>query len=317
MLRAILTLTGVGIASSTAMSQPLDDAVPTIFLPRVGGEGTTPMEVAYLPSFDRYYASNGGNPGFSAWTYDAAGNLVSGPTPAGADVRSMNYNPNTGFVEVVQFGSSELRVLTVDGAGNWVDAGGVPGVIITKPDAQSMPAYNPDANELYAYSSSGSSAVSIISRESGNVTGEIGLDLAGAGIPASNLASWASGYDPANRWLLLFDAVNDDVVVFDLSGQFIGASSVATDVDPAFRSGYANGQVFIFDVALNGWQGYVIGEAGCAADFNGDGALNILDFVDFQTAFVGGDPAADCDQNGLFNILDFVCFQGVFGAGCP
>jgi uncharacterized membrane protein len=55
---------------------------------------------------------------------------------------------------------------------------------------------------------------------------------------------------------------------------------------------------------------------GCAADFNGDGALNILDFVAFQNAFTAQDPAADCDGNGAFNILDFVCFQGLFQGGC-
>jgi hypothetical protein len=58
-------------------------------------------------------------------------------------------------------------------------------------------------------------------------------------------------------------------------------------------------------------------ESGCAADFNGDGVLNVLDFVAFQNAFVQQDPKADCDVNGAFNILDFVCFQNLFGAGCP
>ena len=57
--------------------------------------------------------------------------------------------------------------------------------------------------------------------------------------------------------------------------------------------------------------------AFCAADFNADGSLDILDFVAFQTAFVTHDPSADCDANGAFNILDFVCFQQLFQAGCP
>jgi hypothetical protein len=56
---------------------------------------------------------------------------------------------------------------------------------------------------------------------------------------------------------------------------------------------------------------------GCYADFNGDGSLDILDFVAFQNAFVGGDESADCDGDGALNILDFVCFQNAFGAGCP
>jgi outer membrane protein assembly factor BamB len=59
------------------------------------------------------------------------------------------------------------------------------------------------------------------------------------------------------------------------------------------------------------------GESGCAADVNGDGALNILDFVAFQSLFTSGDPLADCNADAVLNILDFVCFQGLFVAGCP
>jgi hypothetical protein len=50
---------------------------------------------------------------------------------------------------------------------------------------------------------------------------------------------------------------------------------------------------------------------------NGDGALNILDFVAFQVLFVGGEVGANCDGNGALNILDFVCYQGLFQQGCP
>ena len=72
------------------------------------------------------------------------------------------------------------------------------------------------------------------------------------------------------------------------------------------------GRVFAGTTDRSVW---ALGE-DCAADFNGDGALNILDFVAFQNAFVGGDGAADCDGNGALNVLDFVCFHGVFQGGC-
>ena len=56
---------------------------------------------------------------------------------------------------------------------------------------------------------------------------------------------------------------------------------------------------------------------GCAADVNGDGSLDILDFVAFQGLFVAGDRRADCDGDGrLVVALDFACFQGAFLAGC-
>jgi len=57
-------------------------------------------------------------------------------------------------------------------------------------------------------------------------------------------------------------------------------------------------------------------EGGCYADCDGNGELNILDFVCYQNTFTAGDDAADCDGNGQLNILDFVCFQNEFTAGC-
>jgi hypothetical protein len=54
----------------------------------------------------------------------------------------------------------------------------------------------------------------------------------------------------------------------------------------------------------------------CSADVNGDGMLNILDFVAFQELFVNQDPDADCDGNGIFDILDFICYQIFFQEGC-
>jgi len=54
----------------------------------------------------------------------------------------------------------------------------------------------------------------------------------------------------------------------------------------------------------------------CFADCDGNGTLNILDFVCYQGLFQNGNPGADCDGNGILNILDFVCFQQAFQAGC-
>jgi len=53
-----------------------------------------------------------------------------------------------------------------------------------------------------------------------------------------------------------------------------------------------------------------LNQPGCTADFNGDGALNVLDFIAFQGAFAAGDAEADCDGDGELTIADFVCFQG-------
>jgi hypothetical protein len=54
----------------------------------------------------------------------------------------------------------------------------------------------------------------------------------------------------------------------------------------------------------------------CVADCNGDGNVDILDFVCQQNLFGEGHPAADCDCDGMFTVLDFVCFQNRASAGC-
>jgi hypothetical protein len=55
----------------------------------------------------------------------------------------------------------------------------------------------------------------------------------------------------------------------------------------------------------------------CYPDCNMDHALNVNDFVCFQTAFAGGNtPVADCNHDAVLNVLDFICFQGAFAAGC-
>ena len=56
--------------------------------------------------------------------------------------------------------------------------------------------------------------------------------------------------------------------------------------------------------------------AACAADCDGDGALDIDDFLCFQALFAAGDDAADCDGDGALGVEDFICFQTTFAAGC-
>ncbi|MGD1914622.1 MAG: GC-type dockerin domain-anchored protein [Phycisphaerales bacterium] len=55
----------------------------------------------------------------------------------------------------------------------------------------------------------------------------------------------------------------------------------------------------------------------CAPDLNGDGSLDVADFLAFQNFFDARDPAADFDGDGRFTLFDFLGFQNAFDAGCP
>ncbi len=54
----------------------------------------------------------------------------------------------------------------------------------------------------------------------------------------------------------------------------------------------------------------------CPADFNGDGHLNVLDFISFLNAYASGDPRGDFNGDGQRNALDFIAFLNAFAVGC-
>jgi len=54
----------------------------------------------------------------------------------------------------------------------------------------------------------------------------------------------------------------------------------------------------------------------CRADANGDGTLNILDFVALQGLFAAGELRADMNGDCTLNVLDFVAYQAAFAEGC-
>jgi len=57
-------------------------------------------------------------------------------------------------------------------------------------------------------------------------------------------------------------------------------------------------------------------EVGCLADFSGDNALDIFDFLAFQNLFVTNDPLADLNTDRVFDIFDFLAFQDLYAGGC-
>jgi hypothetical protein len=107
--------------------------------------------------------------------------------------------------------------------------------------------------------------------------------------------AWTEQFD----WYGLNDSFHD--IAVDVDGGLVVAGVIGVGEE----EGDGNMVVVRYDLA------------GCPADINGDGGLNVLDFVAFQLLWQAHDPAADCDANAEFNVLDFVCYQQLFIAGCP
>ncbi|MFI4892166.1 MAG: GC-type dockerin domain-anchored protein [Phycisphaerales bacterium JB060] len=56
--------------------------------------------------------------------------------------------------------------------------------------------------------------------------------------------------------------------------------------------------------------------ADCQADVDGNGVLEVFDFLEFQNLFAAGDGRADCDASGRLDIFDFLCFTNLYAGGC-
>jgi hypothetical protein len=54
----------------------------------------------------------------------------------------------------------------------------------------------------------------------------------------------------------------------------------------------------------------------CPVDFDGNGVVNLQDFLGFLQAFAAGAPSADFDGSGLVNVQDFLGFLQAFAQGC-
>jgi len=55
----------------------------------------------------------------------------------------------------------------------------------------------------------------------------------------------------------------------------------------------------------------------CAADYTGEGTLDVFDVFAFLDLFNAGDLAADWSGGGLLDVFDVFLFLELFNAGCP
>jgi photosystem II stability/assembly factor-like uncharacterized protein len=56
--------------------------------------------------------------------------------------------------------------------------------------------------------------------------------------------------------------------------------------------------------------------AGCAPDLNGDGQLDLFDFLEYVNRFNAGDIRADCTGDQVLDLFDFLCYVNLFNEGC-
>ncbi len=111
-----------------------------------------------------------------------------------------------------------------------------------------------------------------------------------------------------------------DILVMEVQGNNTGGGMLGSYVAPANGSPLYDEPLYLNqnNFADGGWRlgfkTYMVSD--CAADFNGDGIVNTLDFLAFLNAYNAGDPAADFNGDGIINTLDFLAFLNAFNTGC-
>ncbi len=224
--------------------------------------------IAFDPNLGLYYGSQVGSSSYSAAVWDPTGTQQQLLDPLNIDARSWFYNPNTGDLELVTFTSGLFTVnRNPDGTllGSYAE---LFASLSGSPTSQTMPSYNPATNELYAYGSGGAD-VSVLDRATGNLKSTITLDLASAGI--GGLSSYFIGYDPNEN--VLIGTSGATAYVFGLDGSFQGSSALTLGTDGNYDAGYANGQLFLYNDGLQGWQGFDLFQSfGIALTGGSDGS---------------------------------------------
>lgn len=303
----LLAAFALALLSFGTLAQPVANASRTIFLSTPGDR--VDSSVAYHPGFNLYYAAHMGNPLHAGFVYNSAGSIVHREEPLNIEVRSLNYNPNTGLIESVSYdavsgGGAEKGLFDAQIDGSGFFNGGSATLLASMPGndgSQTIPAYDVTRDRFYSRDTSNS--VSIVSRTNGASLGTITLDFASAGVGSAS--AYVIAHVPSEDWLVILDYANNTAVVFDIVGNYIGTSALDTNVPTAFAMGYANDQLFVGvynSQYSRGYQGYNIGASLFYTDGDGDGVPdetdNCLDDANEDQLNTDGDAEGDtCDTD--------------------
>jgi hypothetical protein len=261
----ILAAGTLALASAATLAAPVVMSNATQGVTLAGGSSCYQMGVAYDPTNSQYYGGGGGSPSCNGMVWNASGDLIQNVQPINIDVRGVNYNANSGQVEIISYGASYgyggLRQMGRDAAGlyttsNPVLLAGMAGIA----DAQSVAAYD-SARDVFYSTANQSGTVNIARHSDGSLAGTITL----SGHSLDNTMWESIGYDPINDVLIAFDTAARQALIFGISGQFIGASQLSgSGYDDQYAMSYTNGMLFVGKGSNGGYEGYQILEAATA-----------------------------------------------------
>lgn len=254
-----------------AHAEILPEAQIGIKIPLVKKPSTRPMTVAHIPDLKRYYIADGGlapmPSEFEAavsksqiHAYDETGKYVNSSRP-GYDNRSIYYNPNSKKLETITYNvssdvgfSPNTGIYSIDltETGELKDTSAdVFGFNPAFGDAATMPSYNPETNQYYAKQEHGNK-VWVVDLKSRERISEITLDLTKAGVAYDDISDHFAAYSGVKgEELVLLDVDHKAVLIFDLTGKYIGKSELPKNLKLRSQNhfngtGYTNNMLFVY-----------------------------------------------------------------------
>jgi hypothetical protein len=273
MMRISTVIVSIAFATALQSTQAaiFPEAQVGIKIPLVQKPSTRPMTVAYIPNLKRYYIADGGLAPMGSDTeapisksqihaYDDEGKYVNSAKP-GYDNRSIYYNSNSNKLETITYNISSFGgfspntgIFSIDltETGEVKDTSSdVFGFNPAFGDANTMPSYNAEKNLYYAKQGR-SNKVLVVDLKAREQIGEINLDLVKAGVAFDDVSDFFVAYTGIKgEELELLDIDHKAVLVFDLTGKFIGKSELPKDLKLRSHNhlngaGYANDMLFVY-----------------------------------------------------------------------
>lgn len=254
-----------------AYAQILPEAELGIKIPLIKKPSTRPMTVAHIPALKRYYIADGGLAPMASefesatskseiHAYDDDGKYVNSAKP-GYDNRSIYYNPNSDKLETITYNISSdvgfspntgIYAIDLSESGEVKDTSTE--VTQFNPafgDAATIPSYNPETQLYYAKQERGNK-VWVVNLKSREKVSEIPLDFTKAGVASDDVSDHFVAYTGVKgEELILLDVDHKAVLVFDLSGKYVGKSELPKDMKLRSQNhfngtGYTNNMLFVY-----------------------------------------------------------------------
>jgi hypothetical protein len=266
-----LALSVVVLFCTPLYAEVLPQAELSIKIPLIKKPTTRPMTVAYMPIHQNYYIADGGlapmGSEFEApiskseiHAYSKDGKYINSAKP-GYDNRSIYFNPNTSKLETVTYNistgagfSPNTGIYSIDlsETGEVQDTSGE--VIQFNPafgDAATMPSYDPETNHYFAKQER-SNKVFIVDPKNREKVGEITLDFKTPNVLHDDISDHFIAYSGIKgNELVLLDVDHKAVLVYDLTGKFMGKSELPKEMKLRAQNhyngtGYTNDMLFVY-----------------------------------------------------------------------